>query len=64
MVGAAGVVAGGGGLLLCQTIADAAQIGVLASPELQVGPCKVMESAGIRRSGATITAIADTKVSA
>ena len=62
VVGAAGVVAVGDGLSLCQAIADAAQTGVLASAEAQVGACEVMPTAGIRRSGATITAIADTTV--
>ena len=62
VIGAAGVVAVGNGLLLCQTMADAAQTGVLASPGVQVGACKATPTAGIRGSGATITPIADTKV--
>ncbi|MBC7430681.1 MAG: hypothetical protein H7345_01300 [Rubritepida sp.] len=62
VVGAAGVVAVGDGLSLCQAIANAAQTGVLASPKAQSGECKVTPTAGMRRSGATITPTADTEV--
>lgn len=51
----------GDGLSLCQAIADAAQTGVLASPKAQVGECKAMPAAGMRRTDATITPIADIK---
>ena len=62
VVGAAGIVAVGDGLSLCQAIANAARTGVLASPEAQPGECQVMPTAGMRRSGATITPIAHTEV--
>lgn len=62
VVSDAGVVSVGDGLSLCQAIANAARTGVLASPDAQPGLCHVVPSAGLTRSGATLTPTTGTEI--